>query len=352
MELFLPSTANDEFVSLSSFAERVHRFDFGDPVALGGYRIIRVASHWGRGVAERIDAGGFDAVLTGASWITTAPEILPHLRTPSLYYSPEHRRADYDRPAISPSVGRRLLEVPQMPLWRWVRRFDRRAIHEATGVFTHSRFIAGKLSQIYGIEASVVPLGVDTELYAPSGVRREGFVLSVGALDPRKGHQLVIESLATVPAGHRPRLVVVGDRGDFGPELERLAVARAVDLELAVDRPFDEVVGLYNRAGVLAAGQVEEPFGLITLEAMACGTPVVAVAEGGFLETVEDGRTGLLVPRDPARFGEAIATVLGDPQLAARLGREGRDKVSGRWRWSHTASRIDGLLDDVRGSRV
>ena len=112
---------------------------------------------------------------------------------------------------------------------------------------------------------------------------------------------------------------------------------------------LEEVVALYQRAGVVACAQIREPFGLVPLEAMACATPVVAVDEGGFRETIRDGETGLLVAREAGLLGATIATVLDDGELAARLGRAGRAEVEREWTWTRTAEGYDRLLAVLAG---
>jgi glycosyltransferase involved in cell wall biosynthesis len=350
IELFIPETANDTFVPLSGHAKRTHRFDLRDPRTLhGGYEMVRSVPRYGRLIARAIDTGAFDVALVSASLVTQAPEVLPYLSTPSLYYAPEHRRSSYDRETLPAQRTTRdaIFKRVQAPLRAWLKRFDRRATLRASRVFTHSEFAAANLTRVYGIIPEVVRLGVDTDLYRPLDLTREGFLLSVGALDPRKGHDFIIEAIAQLEDGRRPRMHVIADRGEDGPRLTHLADARGVDLELHVDLPAEEVVRLYNRAGVLAAGQIDEPFGLVTLEAMACRTPVVAVDEGGLRESVVTGQTGLLVPRDPRRFADAIESVLRDSGLAERLGTAGREDVLQRWTWSTTAEHVLAMADDL-----
>jgi glycosyltransferase involved in cell wall biosynthesis len=272
--------------------------------------------------------------------------VLPHLRTPSLFYAPEQLRAAYDAfPAWErdDSWKGRLARRNLGPVTFLRKRADRRHIRSADLVVAHSRWTAKRLRECYGIDAVVVLLAVDAKAFLPGDAPRERSVLSVGALHPLKGHQFVIEAIATLPLP-RPRLVVVGDRGHGGAGLVALAADRGVDLEVRQGITFAELVELYRRAGVHACGQYEEPFGLTTLEAMATATPVVAVAEGGFPETVRDGETGLLVPRDPGGFGEAIARVLEDSELAHRLGSAGRADVEDRWQWHRTVQAYDHLL--------
>ncbi len=305
----------------------------------------------GARLAAEIDTENYDAVFCFASVLTQAIDVLPFLRTPSLFYAPEPLRSAYEPPEL----------VQLVPGWRGAitrrglnpieirrRALDRRYLRAAPHVVTHSEFTRQTLRDIYGVEAEVVLLGVDATAFTPSEEQREGYVLSVGALHPLKGHDQVIEALATLPAP-RPRLVVVGDRGESAAALRALASASGVELELRSRLTLPEVVTAYRRAGVVACAQIREPFGLVPLEAMACATPVVAVAEGGFCETVRDGETGLLCERDPHALGAAVARVLGDDALARRLGTNGRETVVRAWTWERTTVAFDRILERIAG---
>jgi glycosyltransferase involved in cell wall biosynthesis len=126
--------------------------------------------------------------------------------------------------------------------------------------------------------------------------------------------------------------------------LEGLARERQVELVLVGQATEEDLVRLYNEASAVAYAPVREPFGLVPLEAMACGTPVVGVAEGGIPESVIDGRTGLLTDRHPERFGAAIARLVADGTFARRLGADGRDHVADRWTWEGAAARVEAHL--------
>src|SRR4030095_9072748 len=104
--------------------------------------------------------------------------------------------------------------------------------------------------------------------------------------------------------------------------------------------PAKEVVQLYSHAAVFVCPSVYEPFGLISVEARACETPVVASAVGGILEVVEDGRTGLLVePGRPEALAAALRTVLDDPARGRAMGRAGRLRVEAQFSWASVAAR-------------
>lgn len=316
---------------------------------LRGVRELLRLPRAGADMAREIDAAGHDAVFCFINEMVSAPEVLPYLGTPSLFYSPEPWRDVYEPApefARDRSVAGALSRRGLGPTSFLRRRQDRRNMRAAGRVVTHSRYTSACLKDVYGRNSDVVALGVDARRFSPGSEEREGFVLSVGALHPLKGHQFVVEAVSTLPSP-RPAVVVVGDRGSVAEPLRALARELDVSLEVRSGLPDDELLGLYRRAGAMACGQIREPFGLITLEAMATATPVVAVAEGGFLETVDDERTGLLAPRDPQRFGQALSRVLTDRALAERLGVQGREAACTRWTWERAAQGLDDLLDEV-----
>jgi glycosyltransferase involved in cell wall biosynthesis len=344
-------TRQPESPGLMSLDPRVEVRRF-DPLPEGS-RLERLRTIWelprrGAELAHEIDAGAHDVVFAQPSFLVQAPEILPFLRTPSAYYAPEPLRIAYEPvPDFGGERGRRarVAERGLDPYERRRRALDRRNIRAAGKVVTHSHFTARALRDIYGVEAAVVPLGVDAEEFTPGEGERDGYVLSVGALHPLKGHQFVIEALATLPAP-RPPLVIVGDRGGSEAALSSLAQRLEVEVRTMQGIPFEELLELYRRASALACGQIREPFGLITLEGMATGTPVVAVREGGLEETIDDGRTGLLTDRDPKAFAEALARVISDPDLARGLSAAGLEEAR-RWTWARTAAGFDRVLESA-----
>jgi glycosyltransferase involved in cell wall biosynthesis len=196
---------------------------------------------------------------------------------------------------------------------------------------------------------SVVPCGVDLNRFAPDGphVRRGTMrrVVSVGRFVARKGFDTVIEAPATVPA---VELVIAGgpERGKLGadPEARRLrrlakdlGVADRVRLLGAVARK--NMPELLRSADVVACTPWYEPFGMVPLEAMACGVPVVASAVGGMLDTVVHDVTGLLIPpKDPEACANAIKEILRDPFTGSSFGSAGRDRVRSRYSWERIAT--------------
>ncbi|MGE0463950.1 MAG: glycosyltransferase, partial [Vicinamibacterales bacterium] len=257
------------------------------------------------------------------------------------------------RPYDDRAIGRRRLlnRVDPLPgMYRSrLRHTDRANLRRADTVLVNSRFMAGTIREVYGVDAQVSYLGVDTGHFRPLGLARRPFVLSVGSLTPLKGFDFLVEALACCPTERRLRLVIVSNFAN-APErghLEQLARSRRVEIELVTHAREDDLVRLYNEAVLVAYAPVREPFGLVPLEAMACGTPVVAVAEGGIPESVIDGRTGLLTGRDPRAFAAAIDRVIADAGLAKQYGDEGRAHVSREWTWERAAARLEAHLSGV-----
>ena len=195
---------------------------------------------------------------------------------------------------------------------------------------------------------SVVPSGVDIEQFCPDGpVAEKGDrprVLCVGRLVPRKGFDTVVRALAAVPDAE---LVVAGGpaSADLGSDqeagrlmrlAERFGVAERVRLVGAV--PRSDMPALLRSADLVVCTPWYEPFGIVPLEAMACGVPVVASAVGGFLDTVVDGATGTLVPaRRPDRLAAAMRKLLAEPFWREAYGTAGVDRARSRYSWDRIA---------------
>ncbi|KUI39714.1 glycosyltransferase [Mycobacterium sp. GA-2829] len=196
---------------------------------------------------------------------------------------------------------------------------------------------------------SVVPCGVDLDLFTPDGPCAERGarhrIVSVGRFVPRKGFDVVVRALPGIPD---TELVLVGgpDRAEVeaDPEArrlrelaEQLGVSDRVVFQGAVARA--DMPAVLRSADVVACTPWYEPFGIVPLEAMACGVPVVAAAVGGMLDTVVHDVTGRLVtPKRPAEVADAINTLLHDEFLRQSLGAAGRDRAKARYSWDRIAA--------------
>ncbi len=226
-----------------------------------------------------------------------------------------------------------------------------------------------KAMGVCGAKVSIAPCGVDLDLFraeGPADARaRRHRIVSVGRLVPRKGVDLVIRSLPLLRAAgfDDVELIVVGGAGDSDaldsdPEARRLLVLAA---ELGVaDRvslrgqvPRESMPALLRSADAIVCAPWYEPFGIVPLEAMACGVPVVAAAVGGLIDTVVDRATGLHIPpMDPAAIAAAVGELLGNPQLRIRLGRAGQARVRSRYSWDRVAAETEKFYQNTLNSML
>ena len=265
-------------------------------------------------IAARIDADGYDLCFVHSCRLTQAPSLLAHLRTPSVYYAQEPRRLAVEQPIRRnafdglPAYEKAAMFVGDAVL----QRRDRRAVDRSSALVCNSLFSAEVFYRVYGRTATLVRPGVDQEAFRPSGAKRENYVLSVGALTASKGHTAIVEAVSFLPRRSRPAVIVAYGRAVPGYEemLRNLASRRGVELELQAAISDSELVRLYSAAQATVCAARLEPFGLTPLESLSCGTPVVAVNQGGFRETVSDGLNGLLVPPTPTGLAHGIDAVL------------------------------------------
>ena len=219
------------------------------------------------------------------------------------------------------------------------------------------------LMQIYRVPATrvaVVPLGVDLDQFQPRpqaearaalGIApEERMVLAIGRIEPLKGFDILIRSMAQLSDRRNVVLSIIGGDDRASRELAALsAVAEEVGVadhvRLLGPRPHADLPAYYNAADVVAVPSFYESFGLVAVEAMASGVPVVASRVGGLASTVADGRTGYLIPwRCPEPFAEKIELLLRNEELRRALGRAAAERMRS-YSWSEVARAVGGVLD-------
>jgi D-inositol-3-phosphate glycosyltransferase len=223
------------------------------------------------------------------------------------------------------------------------------------------------LARLYGTPAArlrVVEPGVDHVLFRPGpkavaleqiGYAGHRILLFVGRLERLKGVEIAIRAVAMIAPRHPDlKLVVLGENGQDEGESEamRLAgLARSLGVEDRVDFKgsvvHSELTAYYRAAEALLMPSYSESFGLVGLEAQACGCPVIASNVAGLASVVRSEATGYLIDGDsPKDYAERVERLLSDPALATELGRRGAQR-SRRLTWDRTASRLLGAFADL-----
>jgi len=243
-------------------------------------------------------------------------------------------------------------------------REESRIVHTADRIVAANVVERAHLVWYYGADADrvdVIPCGVDTEMFRPMGraaakdlleLGPEPLLLYVGRLQPIKGLETLLDAMSRLPDA--TLLIVGGDQDE--PENGHAASLRervsALGLEKRVRflgaQPQRRLRLFYAAADATVMPSYYESFGMVALEAMACGCPVVASSVGGLTTTIQDGVTGHLVPEgDPVALGERLGALLADEEVRVRLGRE-----AARWaaehRWPCVAEAVCRLYSTLR----
>ena len=250
-----------------------------------------------------------------------------------------------------------------------------RRVVEAEVMATADRIIAfspherDAMARLYGADAgkvSLVPCGVDLSLFRPLdqesvrarlGLNGEKILLYVGRIEPLKGLELLVETAAQIDTAEGVRVMVVGADANGDQEMDRVKqLAKERDLEDRIDFvgqvDHDELPLYYNAADVCVVPSYYESFGLVALESMACGTPVVATRVGGLSTIIQHGRTGYLKSwRCPESFANSVEMIIASDGLQQSMGEAARRRAEGMG-WDNVAAMIWNEYVGLTGIRV
>jgi glycosyltransferase involved in cell wall biosynthesis len=382
VEIWCPESAERDLLPIDSIAP-VHRY----PLEAAGHVVVRhtaflsawrrykqtckalrqLENHVKQCVVE-IDRADFDVVLAHSSTLFYMHPLARYTKTPSVIYLHEIYRCIHEARPFLP------WEALQSPINSWgsprywlnfvinlidvqtdrvVLREECRAAKEWDRILCNSYFSRESMVKAYGIDAHVCYLGVDLTHFSPSDGLHSNYLLGLGGLYYAKGAHLAVEALAQIPIAIRPALRWVGNFADpsYLNYCERLSQEYSVDFSCKVRVSESELITYLQQALALVYPTVLEPFGYAPLEANACGTPVIAIAEGGIRETIVDGQNGLLVPdRQPESWARAIMTLLQDSQLRERLSKQGILWANKQWSIQAATLRLEKELSEVIAS--
>jgi D-inositol-3-phosphate glycosyltransferase len=243
----------------------------------------------------------------------------------------------------------------------WVGRAADRVIATCTDEAFELKSLGVDRSRI-----SIVPCGVDTGMFTPRGpaeTRTSRYrIVTVGRLVPRKGMDTIIQALATLKelgVADTELWVVGGGSGAEAlgddAEVRRLGslasdVGVSSHVKFIGQVPRERMPAVLRSADVVVCTPWYEPFGIVPLEAMGCGIPVIASAVGGLVDTVTDGVTGLHVPpKDPDALAQALAELLPQPNILRSFGRAGVSRVRSRYTWERIAADTERIYELMMG---
>ncbi len=365
VDVFIPDTANEDYLPLEAVATSVIKYDvkpsfFREKIySIFSYvpAIIRRVSlnnvmKTEKKIAEDLNKSGYDIVYCEQDQFTMTPVIFKYLEKPSIYYCAQPIRKEkilkkvndqktkaglFNHPLIRPFADIYVDRVERNDYER-----DLEFAEYSTNILTNSYFTHENILRQYGKNSYVSYIGVDSEMFSPLNLERDNFVLSVGTCIPPKGYDFLIRSIANIPKDIRPELVIVGNSSDelWVDYLKTLAEEKGVVLDLQTMITDEDLINLYNRAKLVVYAPYLEPFGYVPLEAMACGTPIVGVKEGGLKETIKHNVTGLLTQRDEKDFANAIVELSQNEELWQKCSQNGLKYVESFWTLEKAGERL------------
>lgn len=332
---------------------RVHHVKAGPRAALAKEALAGVVDEYTAGVLEILSGSGSEGVdaIHANYWLSgmAGHHIKHELGLPlvSTFHTLARVKADATPEEVGAHEPARRAEA------------EAEVIGCSDAVLASCSVEAAQISQLYGAEPSrleIVAPGVDHAVFAPGhrpqarralGLPATGpMLLFVGRIQPLKGASVAVSSLAHMGRSDAFLVVVGGPSGPHGKEeVERLhSQVAGLGLETRVRflaaQPHERLSTFYRAADVCLVPSRSESFGLVALEAAACGTPVVAAAVGGLRTIVDHARTGFLVEgREPEAFAAYAGELLDNPALAAEMGASAA-AAAGRYTWSVAAGRL------------
>jgi len=237
------------------------------------------------------------------------------------------------QPFLLSAWGSDVVHFPTIsPIHRCMIRF---VLKKARKVLSTSRFMTGYIERLAGVQAEIIPFGIDTRVFYPMNHQKNEHTLVIGTIKKMKPeyslHTLVnaFELVREMLPGEPLHLMLVGD-GKERARLEEMVRSKGLEpfVEFCGYQPYARVARYHNRLDIYVNVSLEESFGVSVLEASACGRPVVASDVGGLPEVVRQGYTGYLVEPDNSRAtAQAVYQLIKDPALRKKMGAQGREWV-------------------------
>lgn len=237
----------------------------------------------------------------------------------------------------------------QRPFWRYV-------LSKTSDYYLASAEHSLGLLRELGIPADkcgYLHHGVNTEIFKPGGEMRKGnTLLFLSRIERRKGLAVLVKAMSLVKT--KSTLLIAGQAGDTGYFREVMALTEKENssgyhkIEYVGVPDDEEKVRLFQSASVFVLPSIYEDYGIVNLEALSCGTPVIATRVGGVPEIVKDGENGFLVkPGDSEELASAIDRLMGDPVLQRKMGEEGAKIVLEKFSWGKIIERLEEIYSSV-----
>lgn len=274
-------------------------------------------------IARDINRKRYDFIFIEPSRLTQAPFLLRIIKGKKIYYCQEPLRMVYE-PLFAVH-----LKDPFRIFYEWLNRKIRKNIDSfnikgASIILANSNFSKQGIKKAYGIDSIVSYMGVDTKIFRPEIIEKDIDILYVGGAGYTEGYGLLEKAVKLLN--------------------KELSVKSLVSEKTWINNDL-ELRKLYSRAKLIVCLAQNEPFGLIPIEAMACGVPVIALDNGGYKESVVNGKTGYLINRDPQMLAKKISFLINHENIRIKMGKYSRDHVVKNWTWEKSGEDLQRVLN-------
>ncbi len=244
----------------------------------------------------------FDILLAYQSWLTKSPIIFPFITIPIVFICHEAPREHYDsqvtsKHTIKEKIVNRIFLYPI----KLIDRLNLMVHNNNLTLVTLSKISGDMISKTYNIKPRIIHPGISLKGYGKySGYNdRYNQVIMVGAINKYKNQLFVLESIAQIPREKRPKVIIVGNGGDaqYIADLRNYARIKSIKIDIRMGIRKSSLIKLYKSSYALMYPPVNEPYGLVVLEAMRAGLPIIA-AKGGGYEEILNSSNGYVIRKD------------------------------------------------------
>ncbi len=279
-------------------------------------------------IAKDIDKKKYDIVLVHTDISTQAPFLLRYLKTKKVYFCLEPLRNAYEY-SLRFKENVIFLKKIYENINRWFRKqIDRTNTLSSDHILALSLFGRERIISAYDLYPNISYLGVNEKLFRPKKTKKKKYIFFVAEKQSIYGYDLAIKAMDLVPKELKPEFKIVSWRKNNSKRLSD-----------------EELVDLYNQSLVTLSLSKFDTFGLVPLESMACGVPVIALNVAGYRETVIDNKTGYLVDFDPQAIADKIVYLLTHPEVIESMGKNGREWVKQKWTWESQINNLEKMLN-------
>lgn len=280
-------------------------------------------------IAKDIDNKKYDIVLVHTDISTQAPFLLRYLKTKSAYFCLEPLRNVYEYSLrLKDKVS--FLNTLYENINRLIRKnIDRNNTLSANNILALSLFGRERIIAAYDLYPKISYLGVDTNKFRPKKIKKRNQVFFVAEKQTIYGYDLAEKAMSLIPKNIRPDFKIVSWKKNNS---ERLSDGELVDL--------------YNQSIVTLSLSRFDTFGLVPLESMACGVPVIALNVAGYRETIKNNITGFLTDFSAQEIADKIIYLINNPNKREEMGRIGRKWVEEKWSWDYQIKELNKILSE------